>query len=196
LRKIKLVDFGLIFLSSVVTITALIFIVYLTGLRDHRTLYENSLIIATGLGVATFVLMTTGLYYGWRMKGKQRPLKDYIARTRELKAPEVNFDGLEGLGFPSGEGDGEGCVLSIVAGIILSGLAILIIWLAGLFFLGALIAIGGVIYWIIWNAFRLVFRNSPRCRNNLFLSIRIALMYCCIYYLWLYGIILIGHWVM
>ena len=189
LKRINLINSSTVFISSIIIIPSLILIVYITGLENHRSLYLNSLITLTILGIIFISFITIGLYNGWKLKDDLGNFRKYFSKYPAPSADQINIDSFE----PFGE-DLGGCLLSIVLWILIAVFGSLIFWAIGAFFWGTILALAGLLYWIIFRAIRLIFRNSASTRGNIIRSLQIAFIYTIIYVSWIYGIIVIGHY--
>jgi len=189
LKRINLINSSTVFISTIVIIPTLVLIVYLTGLKSHRSLYLNSLITITVLAIIFICFLTVGLYNGWKLKDNLGNFRKYFSKYPEPSSVQIDADAPEIFGDDIG-----GCLLSLVLWILIALLGSLIFWLIGAFFWGTILVLGGLLYWIIFRAIRLIFRNSATAKGNFIRSIRIALIYTFIYISWIYGIIVIGHY--
>ncbi|MFC0775476.1 hypothetical protein [Terrimonas alba] len=68
MKSVRLVNSKTVFISTLIIIPTLILIVYVTGIKEHRSLYLNSLISTTVLSIVLISFLTTGLYNGWKLK--------------------------------------------------------------------------------------------------------------------------------
>ena len=107
---------------SVLTVTG----IWLFGLGQHRTIYENSILSTSILSVAFFLFLAIGLYNGIKLKDDLGKITDKIKID---KMPDLSG----GLELPSdfpdiGEGI-AGVILGILTWILFSVLLLLFIWL-------------------------------------------------------------------
>ena len=189
LKRINLINSSTVFISTVIIIPTLVLIVYLTGLESHRSLYLNSLIAITILAIIFICFITIGLYNGWKLKDDLGKFTKYFSKypepsniTMDASAPEIFGD------------DIGGWLLSLVLWILIALFGSLIFWLIGAFFWGTILVLAGLLYWIIFRAIRLIFRNSATTKGNIVRSVTLALIYTFIYVSWVYGIIVLGHY--
>ena len=182
-----------IFSVSLGVILLTILAVWLFGLGQHRTLYENSLLSTSVLSAAFFLFLVVSLYKGIKLKDDIGRITDKI-KTENL--PDMSM----GLDLPSGIPDaGEGLagiLLGILAWIVFSFLLVMLIWVFGTLMWAMILAFVAMLYWIFFRALRLVFKKSKACRGNLKASLAYALGYTVLYIFWIYGIILITHFML
>lgn len=176
-----------LFFSTLTIITIVILSVWLSGKADHRSLFQNSIVSTSVLAGSFFLFITTGLYFGLKLKDNVGNIlnKDRLQRYAD-KTPKFN-----GFDFdPPAVGDGiGGVILSILLWIVFSILLIFLSYFFGLFFWSAVLFLGAILYWLFFRALRLVFKNSGKCRGNLLKSFGFGLFYSFMYISWIYGII-------
>ncbi len=168
--------------------------IWLLGLGQHRTLFENSILSTTILSIAFFLFLTIGLYNGVKLKDDLGKITDKINRD--------NMPDMSGLDFSSGEipdidGDGEGIagiILGILVWILVSVILVFLIWFFGAILWTLVLVFSAMLYWIFFRALRLVFKNSNKCKNDLVKSIYYGAIYTILYNFWIYGIIMISHY--
>ena len=186
----KLVTTKTVFTVTIIVTALTILSIWLFGLGEHRTIFENSILSTSVLSVAFFLFLTIGLYKGIK-------LKDNIGRlTDKLKPSKIpNFaEAGQGADFIH-VGDGiEGVILSIVLWVVVTILIGLFLWLFGAVLWTGIIVFIAMLYWIFFRALRLVFKNSNKCQGNLTTSIIYGLGYTLLYNFWIYGIILATHY--
>ena len=68
LSRPNLINSKTVFIWTLIVLPTLSLLIYLTGIRNHRTLYFNSLISTTILSVVFFSFITIGLYNGWKLR--------------------------------------------------------------------------------------------------------------------------------
>ncbi|MCH5688338.1 hypothetical protein LWM68_31190 [Niabella sp. W65] len=188
LNKPKLINSRTAFVSTVIVIPVLTLIVYLSGLQSHRSLYLNSLISTTILSLTFFIFITTGLYNGWKLKDGYGNFIDKFSYLKQPDSPTMNMSDLDADIL-----NPIGCI-GILVWIILALAGSLIFWAIGAMVWATILVIAGILYWIIFRAYRLIFLNSPRCKNNLSKSMGIALIYTILYNCWIYAIIFGAHY--
>lgn len=193
MKKRHLINSRTVFLSTVIVAALIMLLVYLTGLENHRSLYRNSLITTTVLLIVFFCFIATGLYRGWKLKDT---LGNFWNHFSKLKKPKRSYDvsvdgGLEGLEVAEGV---EAFVIVIIVWVLVALFGTIFFWFIGAFFWGIILVMAGLLYWIIFRAFRLIFKHSPACKGDLIRSVRIACIYSVAYVCWIYAVILISHY--
>jgi hypothetical protein len=187
LPKKSFLETKYVFFSTLVIITVVILSVWFSGKADHRSLFQNSILSTSVLAGAFFLFITVGLYSGLKLKDNIGNIlnKERIQRYAD-KTPKFN-----GFEFdPPDVGDGiGGTILSILAWIVISILLIFLSYFFGLFFWSSVFLLGAILYWIFFRAFRLVFKNSGKCKGNILKSLVFGLIYSFLYISWMYGII-------
>jgi hypothetical protein len=186
----KLVTSKTIFTVTIVVIVLTILGIWLFGLGQHKTIFENSILSTSILSIVFFLFLTLGLYKGIK-------LKDDIGHlTNKLKPSKIPnlADAVTGGDFIH-VGDGiEGVILSIVLWVIVTILIALFFWLFGAVVWTGIIVFIAMLYWIFFRALRLVFKNSNKCKGVLTTSIAYGLGYTTLYNFWIYGVILATHY--
>lgn len=176
-----------LFFSTLTIITIVILSVWLSGTADHRSLFQNSIVSTSVLAGSFLLFITTGLYFGLKLKDNVGNIlnRERLQRYAD-KTPKFN-----GFDFdPPAVGDGiGGVILSILLWIVFSILLIILSYFFGLFFWSAVLFLGAILYWLFFRALRLVFKNSRKCKGNLLKSFGFGLFYSFIYISWIYGII-------
>jgi hypothetical protein len=100
-----------------------------------------------------------------------------------------------GLDFPDGgEGGIAGILISILLWIVIAIFGSVVLYYVGGLLWLTLLCIAAMLYWIIFRAFRLIFKNSAASRGKLFKGLAIAAAYTVLYNFWIYGIILGVHY--
>lgn len=178
---------------KVFTITILIIIltiisIWLFGLGQHRTIFINSILSTSLLSITFFLFISTGLYKGIKLKDD---IGKISVKPKFGKFPELP-DGLEAV--PNFFEIGEGILISIIGWILTSLLLIIFIWLFGTILWSGILVFITMLYWIFFRALRLVFKNSNRCRADFLKSITYGFGYTILYNFWIYGIILVSHY--
>ncbi|AYZ12219.1 hypothetical protein EGY05_09920 [Chryseobacterium arthrosphaerae] len=178
-----------LFFSTLTIITIVIVSVWLSGKADHRSLFQNSIVSTSVLAGSFLLFITTGLYFGLKLKDNVGNIlnRERLQRYAD-KTPKFN-----GFDFdPPAVGDGiGGVILSILLWIVFSILLIILSYFFGLFFWSAVLFLGAILYWLFFRALRLVFKNSRKCKGNLLKSFGFGLFYSFIYISWIYGIIFV-----
>ena len=187
----RLVTTRTVFTVTIIVSTLTVIGIWLFGLGQHRTIYENSILSTSILSVVFFLFLTIGLYNGIKLKDDLGKITDKIKID---KMPDLSG----GLELPSDLPDlGEGIAgvfLGILAWVLFSVLLLLFIWLFGAIVWTMILVFAAMLYWIFFRALRLVFKNSNKCKDNLTTSIAYGLGYTALYNFWIYGIILATHY--
>ena len=186
----KLVTTKTVFTVTIIVTVLTIVSIWLFGLGQHRTIFENSLLSTSILSIVFFLFLTIGLYKGIKLKDDIGKLTD---KLRPSKIPNLAEAG-QGADFIH-VGDGiEGIILSIVLWVVMTILIGLFLWVFGAVLWTGIIVFIAMLYWIFFRALRLVFKNSNICKGNLATSIAYGLGYTTLYNFWIYGIILATHY--
>ena len=186
----KLVTSKTVFTVTIVVTVLTILSIWLFGLGQHRTIFENSILSTSILSLAFFLFLTIGLYKGIKLKDDLGKITD---RLKPSKIPNL-ADGATGGDFIH-VGDGiEGIILSIILWVVVTILVALFFWLFGAVVWTGIIVFIAMLYWIFFRALRLVFKNSSKCKGNLTTSIAYGLGYTTLYNFWIYSIILVTHY--
>lgn len=176
---------------SIIVAVLTILSIWLFGLGQHRTIFENSLLSTSILSIAFFLFLTIGLYKGIKLKDDIGKITDKIKID---KMPDLST-GIEFPGDIPDVGEGfAGIILGILAWFLVSILLLLFIWFFGAVFWTMILVFAAMLYWIFFRALRLVFKNSNKCKENLSRSVAYGLGYTTLYNFWIYGIILATHY--
>jgi hypothetical protein len=180
-----------IFTVTLVVIALTVLSIWLFGLGQHRTIFENSLLSTSILYITFFLFLTIGLYKGIKLKDNIGKITD---RIKIDKIPDLS-SGIElPLDIP-GVGEGiAGIIIGILAWLLFSILLLLFVWVFGAVFWTMILIFAAMLYWIFFRAIRLVFKNSNKCKDNLTTSIVYGFGYSTLYIFWIYGIILSTHY--
>ena len=185
----RLLNTKTIFYSSILVVAATIIAVWLFGLGKDRTMYENSLLSTSILFGMFFLFLAIGLFRGVKLKDNLGKFTDRIKKT---KFPEMGDIGGADLPLDAGDGIG-GIILGIILWIIVSILAIFLLWFFGAVLWVGMLVFMAMLYWVFFRALRLVFKHSKMCKGDLSKSLKIALLYTSLYCLWIYGVIFLVH---
>lgn len=165
--------------------------IWLFGLGQHRTIFENSILSTSILSVAFCAFLTVGLYQGIKLKDDLGRITDKIKMD---SMPDLS-SGIELPGeiFDVGEGIAA-VVLGVLVWILFSVLLLVFIWLFSTVLWTMVLAFAAMLYWIFFRALRLVFQNSGECMGDFAKSLMYGLAYTALYNFWIYGIILSTHY--
>ena len=189
--KPTLVNSRTIFFSTLIVVPTLTLIVYLSGINEHRSLYLNSLLSTTIVSVVFLTFITTGLYKGWKQKDDLGNLLDKVDLWKKPSDPTMNMTDFDG-GIIE-DVNPIGCLITIVLWIVLALFGSFIFWGIGAIIWATILAVAGILHWIIFRAYRLIFRNSYKCKGNFLKSFATALLFTFLYNCWIYAIILGTH---
>ena len=171
---------------SLLTIVTTVLTVYITGINDHRSLVENSIISLTVLSLVFFLFLTVGLYLGVRLKsGTSNAFLKWLTKKRRRTDQGTMGADLPGpIDVDTGD-DLAGVLLSIALWIIMAILFVLFLVMMEF----VIVALAGLLYWIFMRGLRLIFRKSDECRGDLPKSVAYGLGYSVMYVGWLYGVV-------
>lgn len=180
-----------VFTNTLIVVVLTIVAIWLFGLGKHRTIFENSILSTTVLSISFFLFIAIGLFKGVKLKDNIGKLTDQLKLSEMPDFSEV----ASGADFvEAGDGIG-GIIIGIILWIVATIIIALFLWLFGVVVWTGIIVFMAMLYWIFFRALRLVFKNAARCKNNLTLSIGYGLAYTFLYNIWIYGIILIAHYI-
>jgi len=192
LKKIQLINSKTLFISTLVVIPTLVLIVFFSGVEKHRSLYLNSLLSTTVLSIVFIAFLTTGLYNRWKLKDT---IGKFNLKYRSSKSPDLSGMDASGFDLPDGGDLGIGGILvAILLWIVIAIFGSVVLYYVGGLLWLTFLSIAAILYWIIFRAFRLIFKNSAMCRGKIFKSLAIAIVYTILYNFWIYGIILGAHY--
>jgi hypothetical protein len=183
----KLITSKPLFVITLIVAVITILAIWLFGLGQQRTLFENSILSTTILSVAFFLFITIGLYKGIRLKDNVGKITDKIAFPKQFSFPDTSAISFDGEGI-------AGIILAIVFWIIAAFLIALFLWLFGTFLWFAILGFIAMLYWIFFRALRLVFKNSYKCKGKLPISAAYGLAYTVLYNFWIYLVIVLTHY--
>lgn len=176
---------------TIVVLVLTLLSIWLFGLGQHRTIFENSLLSTTILSIAFFLFLTMGLYNGIKLKDDIGRITDQINSKVQ---PKITGRFNIAPDFPDiGEGI-VGILMGIVLWILFSIALLLIMWLFSALLWTMVLVFAAMLYWIFFRAVRLVFKNSNKCKGNLPASAAYGVGYTILYNFWIYGIILAAHY--
>jgi hypothetical protein len=194
----RLISTQTFFVLTIVVVSLTVLSVWLSGMEQHRTLFANSILTTTFLSIAFFLFLSIGLYNGVKLKDD---IGNMIDNFKIDKLPNI-LDGtklttgeLPDLDFDEGIiGVIIGIIVSILAWILVSFLILLLLWIFSNVLWGSVLALMAMLYWILFRALRLVFKNSNKCKGKLTTSLLYGLSYTVLYNFWIYGIMLSTHY--
>lgn len=181
----KILTSKTVFTVTIIVAVLTVLSIWLFGLGQHRTIFENSILSTTVLSIAFYLFLTIGLYNGIKLKDDIGKLTDKINLSN---LPDFSHTG-EGADFLDvGDGIG-GIIISTVLWILMTFLIGLFVWLFGAVLWSGIIVFIAMLYWIFFRALRLVFKNSNKCKGNLTISLVYRFFYTIFYNFWIYGVI-------
>jgi hypothetical protein len=178
-----------ILIISMIVAGLTILAVWLFGLGQHRSVFENSILSTSILSISFCLFVSIGLYNGIKLKDDLGKVTDKISFE---KAPQGTPEFLPEI---PDAGDGvEGFLLSLLLWLLFSGLILIVIWFFGAVFWAMLLVFTAMLYWIFFRALRLVFKKSSLCKGQVRKSIQYGIGYTLLYNFWIYAIMLISHY--
>lgn len=179
--------------STVAIIVLVIVSVWLSGKGDHRSLFQNSLVSTSILTGVFFLFISSGLYYGFKLKDNVGP----ILNQERIKKYSDKTPAIDSFDFdPPAVGDGIGrAILSVVLWFVFSIVLVFLSYFIGLFFWSAILFLAAMLYWIFFRAVRHVFKNSGKCKGNIVKSLGFGAFYSFLYVSWIYGIIFLINYI-
>lgn len=174
-------------ITSCIVILTLLFTV-LWGLECQKNIYEISLVSLTILSLTLFLFLVVSLYKGSELNDTDDKID--IVGTPDI--PDINTLGHIDLG---GEGI-AGLLMGILLWIVVSVLFIILLWIfTTIIWAGAIVCIG-MVYWVFFQAIKMVLKHSSTCKNNITLSIKYAGLYSILYTFWIYALVFIANYVL
>ena len=179
-----------VFIISVIVALLTIAGIWLFGLGQHRTMFENSILSTSILSFAFFLFLVIGLYKGIKLKDDIGSFSDKLSPS---KIPNIANVGQSADFILVGDGI-EGVILGFFLWVIATILIAIFLWLFGAVLWTGIIGFIAMLYWIFFRALRLVFKNSSKCVGNFSLSLLYGITYTSLYNFWIYSIIFITHY--
>lgn len=173
-------------LLSVLTIAVVFILVFVFGHKSFLVELERSIGI---ICVILFLFLSHCLYRGVRIKnepiikGKWRLLKgseyaDVLSNIPVTPSFELASEGLGGI------------VLAIISWIVITIVALTLLFLLANVVWGVIFVLAVVVYWIFYRALRLALVKSRICKGKLIPSLSYGLIYTTMYSGWIYGVLL------
>lgn len=181
----------IIFTISIIVASLTIIGVWLLGLGQNRTLFENSILSTSILSIVFFLFLLTGLYNGIKLKDNIGDLTDKIkiGQNPEFFLTDIHLEAPD-LGDDIG-----GLIVGIFAWILFSIVLLIFIWIFQAVLWILILVFIAMLYWIFYRALRLVFKNSHKCKDDIAKSVFYGLGYTLLYNFWIYSIILVTHYI-
>jgi len=186
--KYKILNSRNIFIITLIVITLTIITVWLFGLGDHRSFFENSLLSTTLLSVAFFLFISIGLFKGIKLRDNLGEITDrfdpskidFIREAVADRSIEDAPDISEGI---------FGIIISLILWFIMAVVISYLCWAFGAIIWFSILTFIAMLYWIFFRALRLVFKKSEKCKGNYSNSILYGLSFTILYNFWIYAII-------
>ena len=183
-----------VFTITLVVIGLTILGVYLFGLGQHHTFYQNSMISTTVLSIAFFVFITVGLYKGVKLKDDVGNIIDSKQTLVEAYMPTTNFEPID-VDVDIDADDGiAGIIFGVLLWILVAVVLAFVLWIFSDVLVVAILAFFAMLYWVFFRALRLVFKNSNKSKGDVIESVKLGVMYTVLYNFWIYGIFMITHY--
>lgn len=180
------------FIISVIVTVLTIFGIWLFGIGNNRTLFENSLLSTSTLAIAFFLFLMINLYRGVKLKDNLGKISDRINREN---LPDFAGTEISGDSIPDVDGDGIGAIIiGILAWILFSIILVFLLWILGTILWVFILIFASMLYWIFYRALRFAFKHSKECKGNLTLSAGYAIFYTILYSCWIYGILILSNY--
>lgn len=194
LRHQNLINSLTVFSATLIVLPTLVLLVYFTGLPSHRSLYANALLSTTIVSVVFLSFITTGLYNGWKLKENIGSFRDHFRRLERPPIASFNSGAFaDDSYFDNPETGLAGCLPSIFWWLVVGVFGAFFIWFFGAIVWGSLLALAAILYWLIFRAYRLIFKNSAACKGRFFKSLGVAIVFTFLYNCFIYAIILGAH---
>ncbi|MFH6943000.1 hypothetical protein [Flavobacterium sp. FlaQc-50] len=179
----KIINAKNVFIITLIIIPLTIISVWIIGLQNQRSIFENSLLSTTILSLAFFLFISIGLYNGKKMKDNLGELEQDNIFFQKNTALDSNGD------IPDiGEGI-MGIIVSIILWFLISIIASYLLWVFETIFWITILNFIGILYWIFFSALKLVFKKSVICKGSYSKSIFYGLSFTFLYNFWIYTIL-------
>lgn len=184
-----------IFYGSLFVVSITILAVWLLGLGEHRTIFENTFLSTIALCLIFLFFITFGLYRGYRLLDTRSETSKSSHKFGSNSFPDLSgFNGLELPTMELSEAGGIfGIILAIILWIVFAYLVLMILWFVGTFLWTTILTFMAMLYWVYFRALKLIFVHSAHCRGNLLKSFLYGLGYTILYTGWFYGILLLNR---
>lgn len=184
----KILNSRNIFTITLIVILLTIITVWLFGLGDNRSFFENSLLSTTILSIAFFLFISIGLYKGVKIKDNLGQITD------RFDASQIDFikDAVADRSIEDAPDIGEGIfeiIISLILWFIMAFVISYLCWAFGVIVWFSILTFIAMLYWIFFRALRLVFKKSGKCRGNYLNSILYGISFTILYNFWIYAII-------
>lgn len=188
----KILNSRNIFIITLIVIFLTIITVWLFGLGDDRSFFENSLLSTTILSIAFFLFISVGLFKGIKIRDNLGEITDRFDASKidyiKEAAADRSIDDLPDVG----EGI-FGIVISLILWFIMAIVISYLCWAFGAILWFSVLTFIAMLYWIFFRALRLVFKKSSKCKGHYSNSILYGLSFTILYNFWIYAIIFMMH---
>ena len=180
------------FIISLIVMALTILGIWLFGIGEKRSLFENSIISTSILSLAFFLFLMINLYRGVKLKDNLGKISDKIDKKY---LPDFAGIDISGDSIPDVDGDSVGgVILGIFAWILFSIILVFLLWLLGTLLWVFILVFASMLYWIFYRALRFAFRHSKESKGNLAISAGYALLYTILYNSWIYAILFLSNY--
>lgn len=174
-----------IFGITACVVLIIVLCIVLWGLEHQKNFAEISLISLTIISLALFVFLVISLYKGSKIDDNDNKLE--IISIPEI--PDINTS--EHIDF-GGEGI-AGLLMGILLWIVVSILFVILLWIFTTVIWAGVILCIGMVYWVFFQAVKIVLKHSSVCKNNIVKSILYAALYTILYTSWIYVLVFIAN---
>ncbi|MGE6355640.1 hypothetical protein ACQKCJ_17355 [Flavobacterium sp. NPDC079362] len=184
----KILNSRNIFVITLIVISLTILTVWLFGLGDHSSFFENSLLSTTILSTAFFLFISIGLFKGIKIKDNLGQITDrFDALKIEFIREAVADRSIDDL--PDGGEGIFGIIISLILWFIMAIVISYLCWAFGAILWFSILTFIAMLYWIFFRALRLVFKKSGKCKGNYLNSTLYGFSFTILYNFWIYAII-------
>ncbi|MDA6069726.1 hypothetical protein NJT12_08850 [Flavobacterium sp. AC] len=184
----KILNSRNIFVITLIVISLTILTVWLFGLGDHSSFFENSLLSTTILSTAFFLFISIGLFKGIKIKDNLGQITDrFDASKIEFIREAVADRSIDDL--PDGGEGIFGIIISLILWFIMAIVISYLCWAFGAILWFSILTFIAMLYWIFFRALRLVFKKSGKCKGNYLNSTLYGFSFTILYNFWIYAII-------
>jgi len=185
----KILNSKNIFIITLIVIPLTIISVWLFGLGNHSSFFENSLLSTTILSITFFLFITIGLFKGIKIKDNLGEITDRFDPSKIDFIKEAVTDRSIEDAPDVGEGF-FGIIISLILWFVMAVIISYLCWAFGAIVWFSILTFIAMLYWIFFRAIRLVFKKSSKCRGNYSNSILYGFSFTILYNFWIYAIIL------
>lgn len=185
----KILNSKNIFIITLIVIPLTIISVWLFGLGNHSSFFENSLLSTTILSIVFFLFITIGLFKGIKIKDNLGEITDRFDPSKIDFIKEAVTDRSIEDAPDVGEGF-FGIIISLILWFVMAVIISYLCWAFGAIVWFSILTFIAMLYWIFFRAIRLVFKKSSKCRGNYSNSILYGFSFTILYNFWIYAIIL------